>query len=219
MCSTALCLQSSGSNEGENMDAPLQDCTNEEQHGVVRFLWAGVKPVEIHHRMLAQYGQSTIIQQKVYEWVERFKSGRTHVTDGRSGWPSTSRTQDHIDRGHAMIREDRRITVSEVTHIQISAMDPHMPYCMMIWDTGKSAHGVFPRSLLLCTSDSVWRLRPSSLDSMKKIRVSWKELSLVTRHGCISTIRRAEDKAWNGGIPPFQHTRNSKNSLLLSKSC
>ena len=27
MCSTALCLQSSGSNEGENTDAPLQDCT------------------------------------------------------------------------------------------------------------------------------------------------------------------------------------------------
>jgi len=51
MCSTALCLQSSGSNAGENMDAPLQDCTIEEQHGVVRFLLAeGVKPVEIHHR-------------------------------------------------------------------------------------------------------------------------------------------------------------------------
>ena len=46
MCSTALCLQSSGSNEGENMDAPLQDCTIEEQIGIVRFLWAeGVKQV------------------------------------------------------------------------------------------------------------------------------------------------------------------------------
>ena len=53
MCSTALCLQSSGSNKGENMEAPLQDCTIEEQRGVVRFLWAeGVKPVEIHRRML-----------------------------------------------------------------------------------------------------------------------------------------------------------------------
>jgi len=75
------------------MDAPLQDRTNKEQRGVVRFLWAeGVKPVEIHRRMLAQCGQSTVSQQKVYEWVERFKSGRTRVTDeGRSGWPSTRR--------------------------------------------------------------------------------------------------------------------------------
>jgi len=75
MCGTALCLQSNGSNEGENMDTPLQDCTIEEQRDVVRFLWAeGVKPVEIHRRMLAQYGQSTMSQRKVYEWVESFKS-------------------------------------------------------------------------------------------------------------------------------------------------
>jgi len=95
MCSTALCLQSSGSNKGENMDAPLQDCTIEEQRGLVRFLWAeGVKPVEIHRRMLSQYGQSTMSQRKVYEWVERFKSGRTRViVEGRSGRPSTSRSR------------------------------------------------------------------------------------------------------------------------------
>ena len=79
------------------MDPLLQDCTMEEQCGVVRFLWAvGVKPVEIHRCMLAQYGQSTMSQRKVYVWVERFKSGRIRVTDeGRSGRPSTSRTQDH----------------------------------------------------------------------------------------------------------------------------
>jgi len=77
------------------MDAPLQDCTIEEQRGVVRFLWAeGVKHVEIHRRMLAQYGQSTMSQRKVYEWVECFKSGRTRVTDeGHSGRPSTSRSR------------------------------------------------------------------------------------------------------------------------------
>ena len=73
----------------------MQDCTIVEQRGVVRFVWAEeVKPVEIHRRMLAQYGQSTMSQRKVYEWVERFKSGRTRVTDeGRSGRPSTSRSR------------------------------------------------------------------------------------------------------------------------------
>ena len=77
------------------MDAPLQDCTIEEQCDIVRFLWAeGVKLVEIHRRMLAHYGQSTMSQRKVYEWVERFKSGRTRVTDEDcSGRPSTSRSR------------------------------------------------------------------------------------------------------------------------------
>jgi len=71
------------------MDAALQDCTVVEQRGVVRFDWAeGVKPVEIHCRMLAQYGQSTVSQRKVCEWVERFKSGQTRVIDEcRSGRP------------------------------------------------------------------------------------------------------------------------------------
>ena len=175
--------------------------------------------MEVHRRMLAQYGQSTMSQRKVYEWVERFKSGRTRVTDeGRSGRPSTSRTQDPIDRVDAMIREDRRITVSEV-HICISALGPHMPYCVMIWDAAKSAQGGFQRSLLLCTSDSAWRLRPSSLDGMKKIRGSWKELSPAARHGCITMIRRSKDKAWNGGIPPLHRRRNSKDSLPPRKSC
>jgi len=76
------------------MDAPLQDCTVEECD-VVRFLCAeGVKPVEIHRRMLAQYGQSTMSQRKVYEWVESFKLGQTRVTDeGCSGRPSTSHSR------------------------------------------------------------------------------------------------------------------------------
>jgi len=95
MYSTELCLQSSGSNAGENMNAPLQDCTIEEQRGIVQFLWAErVKTVEIHHRKLAQYGRSTMSQRKVYEWVKRFKLGQTHVTDeGRSGQPSTLRSR------------------------------------------------------------------------------------------------------------------------------
>jgi len=40
---------------------------------------------------LAQYGQSTMSQRKVYEWVEMFKSVRTRITEeGRSGRPLTS---------------------------------------------------------------------------------------------------------------------------------
>ena len=95
---------------GRKHGPPLQDCTIEEQRGVVRFLWAeGVKRVEIHRRLLGQYGQSTMSQRKLYEWVERFKSGRTRVTDeGRSGRPSTSRTQDHKNSRKAFSPQEYR---------------------------------------------------------------------------------------------------------------
>ena len=89
------------------MDTPLQDCTIEER-GIVQFLWAeGVKPVEIHCRMLAQYGQSIMSQRKVYEWVEMFRSGRTCVIDeGRSGRSTTSCTQDHKSRRKLFLRKN-----------------------------------------------------------------------------------------------------------------
>jgi len=92
------------------MDDPLLDCTIKEQRGVVRFLWAeGVKPVEIHHHMLAQYEQSTMSQRKVYEWVEQFKSGQIRVTDEVcSGRPSTSPTQDHKSSQKAFSPQEYR---------------------------------------------------------------------------------------------------------------
>jgi len=100
------------------MNPPLQDCTIEEQRGIVRFLWAeGVKPVEIHRRMLAQYGQSTMSQRKVYEWMERFKSGRTRVIDeGRSGRPSTPRTQDHKSSRKASSPQEYRNQLNDITN-------------------------------------------------------------------------------------------------------
>jgi hypothetical protein len=91
------------------MATPLSNCTIEEQHAVVRFLWAeGVTSAEIHLRMLAQYGARTMHQRKNYEWTERFKEERTSVTDeSRPDGPSTSHTDQHIQRVDALIREDR----------------------------------------------------------------------------------------------------------------
>jgi hypothetical protein len=91
------------------MAAPLSDCTSVEQRAVVGFLWAeGVKSVEIHRRMLAQYGAHTMHQRKIYEWTERFNEGRTSVTnESQHGCPSTSRMDQRIRREDALIREGR----------------------------------------------------------------------------------------------------------------
>jgi hypothetical protein len=68
------------------MEAPLYECTVSEQRAVSRFLWAeGIKPSEIHRRMLVQYADKCTGQKKVYEWVERLKNGRTNVT-GEDRW-------------------------------------------------------------------------------------------------------------------------------------
>jgi transposase len=104
------------------MAAPLSDCTIEEQRAVVRFLWTeGVKSAEICRRMLAQYGTRTMHQRKIYKWTERFKEGRTSVTDeSRPGRPSTSRMDKHIQRVDALIREDQRLMLARVAQVRVT---------------------------------------------------------------------------------------------------
>jgi len=62
------------------MDAPLAQCTGDEQRAVVCFLWSEVSPgAKIHKRLLVQYGDNALSKRTVYEYIEKFKSGRTSV--------------------------------------------------------------------------------------------------------------------------------------------
>jgi len=76
------------------MAAKLINCTKEEQHSVIHFLWAqGVLGAQIHLRMCAQYGDKVLSRRIVCEWIEMFENGHTSVTDAEgSGRPATATT-------------------------------------------------------------------------------------------------------------------------------
>ena len=98
------------------MDAPLAQCTREEQRAVVRFLWSeGSSGTKIHQRLLAQYGDNALSKTTVYEWIEKFKTGRTSVKHAEgAGRPSTSTSEEKIEQAQQMILANRRITIDEV---------------------------------------------------------------------------------------------------------
>ena len=53
---------------------------------------------------------------KCYEWYQRFKSGRMSIEDDpKSGRPSSSTGNDHIEKVHSVIRENRRLIIREVS--------------------------------------------------------------------------------------------------------
>ena len=87
------------------MDAPLAQCTREEQRAVVRFLWSeGSSGTKIHQRLLAQYGDNALSKTTVYEWIEKFKTGRTSVKHAEgAGRPSTSTSEEKIEQAQQMI--------------------------------------------------------------------------------------------------------------------
>ena len=67
--------------------------------------------------MLQQaYGEDCLSHTQCYEWYQHFKSGRTSIEDDpKSGQPSSSMGDNHTEKVHSVIRENRRVTVCEVS--------------------------------------------------------------------------------------------------------
>jgi len=60
------------------------------------------------------YGDAAVTMKTVYKWFERFCIGCKSVKDERLGHPSTSKTQENVDRVREMIRSNRRLTIREI---------------------------------------------------------------------------------------------------------
>ncbi|CAK9817813.1 Protein GVQW3 [Anthophora plagiata] len=61
------------------------------------------------------YGDSTVLKTQAYEWYKKLKEGRTVVDDlPRSGRPSTSVTDETIEKFQKIVHENRRVSIREI---------------------------------------------------------------------------------------------------------
>jgi transposase len=67
---------------------------------------------ETFKKLQKAYGDEVLSQAQVFRWHKMFKEGREHVEDEqRSGRPSTSRTDENVERVRILVDKDRRVTV------------------------------------------------------------------------------------------------------------
>ena len=68
--------------------------------------------------MRIQYGERCVSHTQVHEWTEKFKNGVTSVEDSPPPGPVfTAVTEDNIAAVKNVIRENRRVTVKEVSSL------------------------------------------------------------------------------------------------------
>ena len=77
----------------------------------------GKTPTEALQLLQKVYGDNTMSRTRLFEWLRRFKEGREEMEDDhRSGRPSTSRSDENVERVRQKVRSDRRLTVRMIAN-------------------------------------------------------------------------------------------------------
>jgi hypothetical protein len=84
---------------------------------VVRFLAAkNFKAAEIHRQLCEVYGEIIMSAGGVRQWCRMFKNGRINVHDEERAGRPTVVTQELVQMIDKKVRENRRFTISELSH-------------------------------------------------------------------------------------------------------
>lgn len=86
---------------------------NFEQRCAIRFCFRlGHSATETLLKLQQAYGDSVLSRAQVFRWFKAFSEGRESIEDEpRTGRPSSSRTDENVDRIRDLVRSDRRLTV------------------------------------------------------------------------------------------------------------
>ena len=84
---------------------------NVEQQINLKFLVRlGKTPTETLKLLQEVHGDDTMSRTRLFEWHRRFREGREEVEDDhRSGRPTTSKTDENVERVRQKVRSDRRL--------------------------------------------------------------------------------------------------------------
>jgi len=71
---------------------------------------------EVHEMLQKAFKEEALSHTQVFEWSARFKRGEMSVEDhAHSGRPSTTRTNENVEKIRQKINKDRRYTTYEIS--------------------------------------------------------------------------------------------------------
>ena len=149
-------------------------------------------------------GDDTMSRTRIFEWHRRFKEGREEVeNDHRSGRPSTSKTDENVERVRQKVRNDRRLTVRMIA--EELGMNSERVWRIITEDLGMRK---------ICTK-MVPRLRN---EGQKEWRVQGCQDILELLETKPNLLKRvvAGDESWNFEYNPLTKQQNLEWKSALS---
>lgn len=88
-----------------------------EQRCAIKFcVKLGESATVAYEKLQRAYGEHSLSRAQVFRWHKSFLEGREQVEDEpRAGRPSTSKTDDNVERVRSLVRSDRRLTLRMIS--------------------------------------------------------------------------------------------------------
>jgi len=161
--------------------------------------------------MLQQaYGEDCLSRMQCYEWYQRFKSGRMSIEDDpKSGRPSSSMGDDHIEKVRSVICENRRLTIREVSEeVGICKSSCHTILTEKLKMRCVAAKFV-PRLLTEEQKQNCVTVSQELLDRSNTDENFLKKSKQVIKHACTATMLKQKCSRRSGWENP-RHDQNRR---------
>jgi uncharacterized cysteine cluster protein YcgN (CxxCxxCC family) len=92
----------------------MEECNFEQRCAIKFCVKLGETGIETFNKLKQAYGEHALSRSQVFKWYTAFSESHESIKGGpRSGRPSTSKTDNNVEKLQALVRSDHRLSAKD----------------------------------------------------------------------------------------------------------